>query len=907
MALASACRVLSSPILDLSPCLIAPPLLYSNLCASQMMGVAMNQAQVVEVLLRHGALVDQTDERGVSSLALSVQEQHVECAALLLNHGANSNKKNSAGVAPLYLAAHTGNLEIVDLLLAHGADPKATSSTGGTPLHAAVRTLSTTVVERLLAVGADPNAIDCKTSETPLLSAIKGEYLSNTIDKQSSGDDLREAIVALLLANSADANLAPEDGETPLSACAVCGALRLVRRLLEASADVNALDSSGSPPLLKVAQSTQLTPERQSDLAAVLLAHGALVNGGPETPLQAAVKAGRLELVRLLLLHDADPNAIAESQPVTPLRLATSSLDLEPIANELEAAGAIEPCDAVDIASNDDAVAWLRAMSLHHRDDDFDKVIERVQEDALRLFSGTEEQMHEAHEKLVDGQRDSAVSALWWTKLRRQTSLQRDREQRAAVSDSRSELPPFDNEAGRLEIVDRLRNAAATYARAEVALAGPEHDEMQAVTEDLDVAVDSCMREAARLREVRATWFKERYQALQERWATLDRALEMIELEGDDFNDTAWRHRPEFFETKFDHLRIRAAAARPVLYGALAHLLDRVNTVSCAPAIGLSRTLFALPFADDNSYLLTMDGKRAAVVAKPTLSLHNAKATHIISAGVSVEDPYVMAVVLVALSAWAKTRALPLGLHRLRRSLESVSLLVVVEYPKNPQVHTSIGFKTPFDNRLAGKPLMTAEIKIAFGRLDALTTVEAPYAIVAAATNKRQFIFSKQCALLDPDTWQPVVPSVVLGHQAKLGRDLVDSPSSLEAKLGQYAEALAAAKMDADAKFSDLKVSLEQRTQELSQTRADLVAATHAAIAREDEVRKLKDELDSIRSNLPSPSKSQVSFDKPAPPPKNKSSFPTYQKSSRNRSDPQPATTSSSLPALYHPPSTAIS
>lgn len=844
-----------------------------------MMGVAMNQIGVVEILLKHNALVDQTDQRGISSLALAVQECHVECMTLLLEKGADPNKANAVGTTPLVVAAQTGNADVVDILLRHKADPTLKTQSGTTPLHAAVRSWSTNVVEKLLEAGADPDSEE-RNGQTPLLSAIYAHDDDDDKDdrEEPSKPVVREAMVSILLAAKADVDKG--SAESPLTACVTRGSSRLARRLLEASADPN---KGGS--LHELAKSTTLSVKKQVEMAELLLENGARLEG---KTLQVAVELNRKDLVRLLLRHGADPN-YHEASGETPIRVATSRLELAPIVDLLEAAGAVDCGDALDVTNSGQLREWIE-VTCFKGDDSADTLLEEL--DAETVFSS-------------DNQPDFTLSQLteekaelWRRKLKRHGSLQRDRAERNAIAGET--LPPMDNAEARHAISRHLNDAAVGYARAEIL---SEEDLFQEVNRHLDDAISTCLSESERLRSTRATWLRERYQALKERWSTLVRVKDSV-VDMPELSSSWWPHRPDFFSNDCGHLRIRAAAARPVLYGALSYLLKRVHETPSATGVGLSRSDgFFLPFCDE-SWMLTAQGKRASLVSKPTHRVESRTTKNspsVVVAGIAVEDPYVMAVIIAAISSH---RTLPLRLRRLKQCDEGLyTLYVLVEYPKDAEMHEAIGSPHPFDEKLAGKPLMMAEISLGFEHLSALRHLEAPYRAVAKAPNslaRRLSLMSQQHTedIIDKDTWQPVdsPPAVVAAHHAKLGHDLGGGDvAELEAKLGAYSEALAAAKTENEARVQQAQAELAQVNQQLAQTRADLTASHQSALARDDELRKLKDELYALKSPPASPTTStNLAFDKkPNPPPKHKTRTP--------KSRAVAPGTASSLPPLAYP------
>ncbi|HRQ65644.1 MAG TPA: ankyrin repeat domain-containing protein [Xanthomonadaceae bacterium] len=107
----------------------------------------------------------------------------------------------------------------------------------GAPLVDAVESWDLAEVERLLEAGADPNVIDRHSRNTPLLRAAR--------------NDLDE-IARLLLAHGAQVDFkADEDGlTTALHVAASAGASAVIESLLEAGADIRALDGIRWTPLM---------------------------------------------------------------------------------------------------------------------------------------------------------------------------------------------------------------------------------------------------------------------------------------------------------------------------------------------------------------------------------------------------------------------------------------------------------------------------------------------------------------------------------------------------------------------------------------------------------------------------------------------------------------------------------
>ncbi|HEV2491262.1 MAG TPA: ankyrin repeat domain-containing protein [Candidatus Acidoferrales bacterium] len=91
---------------------------------------------LAEWLLDQGAEVNAVSKNptGYTALSGAVARGDAEIVRMLLSHGANARHRYGQGYSPLHEAAASGKLEIVKLLLAHGADANAATDDGHTPL-----------------------------------------------------------------------------------------------------------------------------------------------------------------------------------------------------------------------------------------------------------------------------------------------------------------------------------------------------------------------------------------------------------------------------------------------------------------------------------------------------------------------------------------------------------------------------------------------------------------------------------------------------------------------------------------------------------------------------------------------------------------------------------------------------
>lgn len=115
--------------------------------------VSVNNNITTRMLLEAGSNVDYRDEGNWTALWYA---RGAEVAQLLVRHGADVNATDEIGETPLMRAVRTNNLPVARILLEHDADVNAHNRYGGTALMGAVRNKN--MVELLLSAGADINA-----------------------------------------------------------------------------------------------------------------------------------------------------------------------------------------------------------------------------------------------------------------------------------------------------------------------------------------------------------------------------------------------------------------------------------------------------------------------------------------------------------------------------------------------------------------------------------------------------------------------------------------------------------------------------------------------------------------------------------------------------------------------------
>ncbi|KAL6109796.1 bcl3 [Pungitius sinensis] len=183
-------------------------------------------------------------------------------------------------------------LELIRLLLWARRGLDVYNNLRQTPLHLAVITQQAAMVEALLSGGADPAALD-RNGQTAL-------HLCCEYDQRGC--------LSVVLSHAAQSSTCLEirnyEGLSPLHLAVLRGQRDLSRMLLQAGADINAMDvKSGQSPLMHAVESNNV------DMVHFLIEGGCDVNSqsySGNTALHSACGRGQVDTVRLLLKSGAD-------------------------------------------------------------------------------------------------------------------------------------------------------------------------------------------------------------------------------------------------------------------------------------------------------------------------------------------------------------------------------------------------------------------------------------------------------------------------------------------------------------------------------------------------------------------------------------------------------------------------
>lgn len=251
-----------------------------------------------------------------ADLPAAAQSGDREAVAKLRELGLPLDARDAQGCSALLRAAGGGFEGLVDDLLAAGADATLAARTGATALSAAVSMGHERIVAKLAAAGID--------IDQPLPGGVTALMVACAL-----GND---HLVQVLLVRGASALAQDELGNTPLHAAAQFGynaeeaqpAARVIERLLDAGAPIDAPNRDGQTPLLLLlgvrTEAGSRSPNRElAELIQRLLQHGADLDVQDRrgiSVLHAAAMHGMRDIAERLLKAGADPrrrDALARS------------------------------------------------------------------------------------------------------------------------------------------------------------------------------------------------------------------------------------------------------------------------------------------------------------------------------------------------------------------------------------------------------------------------------------------------------------------------------------------------------------------------------------------------------------------------------------------------------------------
>ena len=222
---------------------------------------------------------------------------HAALRELLQQEPHLSRVENYYSETPMHWAAYYGTVETVELIMVAGGEINRRDSQGYTPLHKAISAKMRhdmldsgrvaeaeieAIIRYLIEAGAVANTQKL-TEDTPLNDAITWR--------------IKPELIAMLLEAGADPNIPDEGGDTALHKAAATGDIAVVKLLLDAQADINALTVWRYTPL------TIAIFNEAEEVVALLLEAGAdptIADADGNKPWHHAKKKGNQTIINLL-------------------------------------------------------------------------------------------------------------------------------------------------------------------------------------------------------------------------------------------------------------------------------------------------------------------------------------------------------------------------------------------------------------------------------------------------------------------------------------------------------------------------------------------------------------------------------------------------------------------------------
>jgi ankyrin repeat protein len=318
-------------------------------------GVRCGDIQFVRHLLEYHTEVDapavEDDPEWTTALQVAAWESHKEIAQLLIRVGANVNApaQGDDGLTALQGATRNGDVDIVKLLLRAGADVNASPSAfGETALTTALLSNHLEIAKLLLESGVNSYDQAQRTLAYAVELVDPFEIVQLLLDRMTEYHDVHFKVCAFSAVETGNIELVRlllEHGvlDKPggLRDAIYYSNLELVELLLYYGADVNDNSSCLDEefPLEIAASSGDL------EIMDLLLGHDANAREKARA-LQAAAYENQVEAARLLISSQADVNAapmmVVDRPPGTALQAAAGTGNLEMVRLLLEAGADVE-------------------------------------------------------------------------------------------------------------------------------------------------------------------------------------------------------------------------------------------------------------------------------------------------------------------------------------------------------------------------------------------------------------------------------------------------------------------------------------------------------------------------------------------------------------------------------------
>ncbi|KAL1247638.1 hypothetical protein QQF64_023014, partial [Cirrhinus molitorella] len=259
-----------------------------------LLAVRTDSFEIAFTLISRGASVNQACPRKWTAIHEAAKVGCTDILTLLLQHGGNVSETDEHGVTPMGIAAEYGQPEALDILIHYGGDVNAQAPNGDSVLYDAAGSGNPDCIELLLQHGADPNVANLSLELPIHRAAYKGHYL-----------------VLRMLIPITTRRALRLTGQSPIHAAADGGYVRCMELLVDRGFNVNALlDTHVSEKYGDMRKTPLYFAVSNGDVTGtqLLLNAGAKTNLDPLHCLLVAVRAGRYEIVRILLASQADVN-----------------------------------------------------------------------------------------------------------------------------------------------------------------------------------------------------------------------------------------------------------------------------------------------------------------------------------------------------------------------------------------------------------------------------------------------------------------------------------------------------------------------------------------------------------------------------------------------------------------------